>query len=158
MTKQPSSMHCFVCGRANQFGLHMDFYQNESGEVTANITVPDQFQGYPGIVHGGIIAAMLDEVTGRSIMISNPNRFMVTAKLSIRYRKPVPIGRPLRLTGRLAADNGRVASVSGKICAEDGTLLAEAEAVLVDIPESITTETDMEALGWRVYPDEEEAK
>lgn len=158
MTKQPSSQHCFVCGRANQSGLHMDFYENQAGEVVAHITVPGEFQGYPGIVHGGIIAAMLDEISGRSIMISNPNRFMVTAKLSIRYRKPVPTGKPLRLVGRLVDDNGRVASVSGEIYAEDDSVLAEAEAVLFNIPETVATETDLQALGWRVYPDEEEAR
>jgi hypothetical protein len=53
-TLQPNSRHCFVCGLENQFGLKLRFYETGPGEVTAEYTVPDQFQGYPGLVHGGI--------------------------------------------------------------------------------------------------------
>ena len=65
---QPNSLKCFVCGLENPYGLHLRFFDSEPGEVIAEVTVPEQFQGYPGIVHGGIIAAMLDEAAGRSQM------------------------------------------------------------------------------------------
>jgi acyl-coenzyme A thioesterase PaaI-like protein len=74
MKKQSNSKNCFVCGVENIQGLQIDFYEVEAGKVTAAITVPQHFQGYPGIVHGGIIAAMLDEVAGRTVIQSEPPR------------------------------------------------------------------------------------
>jgi len=70
MNKQPSSRHCFVCGVENSAGLHMSFYDVQPGVVEAQYTVPVHFQGYPGITHGGVISAMLDEVGGRAQMSS----------------------------------------------------------------------------------------
>ena len=59
MKKQPNSDHCFVCGRRNPHGLYMTFYDNARDEVCSTYSVPDEYQSYPGIVHGGVIAAML---------------------------------------------------------------------------------------------------
>ena len=70
--KQPNSNHCFVCGRNNPYGLHLKFYESSPGEVIVEYTVPEQFQGYPGVVHGGVVAAILDEVTGRTQMGGDP--------------------------------------------------------------------------------------
>ena len=155
MKKQPGSRSCFVCGVENPVGLHLHFYEPGPGEVAAEITVPAQYQGYPGVVHGGIVATMLDETAGRSQMGDDPNRFMVTAQLSIRYRKPVPVGQPLRILGHAGKRNGRVAYATGEIFGPDGALLAQADAVLVDIPDETIQSIDPEALGWKVYPDGE---
>jgi acyl-coenzyme A thioesterase PaaI-like protein len=152
--KQASSRHCFVCGVANPFGLHLAFYQVEPGQVEAHITVPEHFQGYPGIVHGGVVAAMLDEVTGRSHMGVEPPRFMYTARLDVRYRKNVPVGQPLRLVGTAGKSRNRSAAAAGALYNAEGELLAEADAILVDIPGPILENTNLEALGWKVYPDE----
>jgi len=155
--KQPNSLHCFVCGRQNPFGLQLSFYENEPGEVTAEYTVSEQYQGYPGIVHGGIVAAMLDEVTGRALMGPGDSpRFMYTARLEIHYRRNVPVGKKLRLVGRAGKRRNRSATATGEIYDVCGTLLAEAEAVLVDVPVELVDRVNLEALGWRVYPDEEE--
>ena len=154
MNKQANSRYCFVCGLDNGNGLKMKFFEDEPGKVSANITVPAHFQGYPGIVHGGIIAAMLDEVSGRTITNDEYSRWMVTASLSIRYRKPVPVEKPLHLVGILKNDSGLVARVRGEIFDEDGTLLAEAEAVLAVIPKDLKESLDkMPVEDWRVYPD-----
>jgi len=151
--KQPNSRHCFVCGLANNIGLQMKFYETAPGEVTAEYTVPAHYQGYPGVVHGGIVAAMLDEVCGRSHMGGDPPRFMYTARLDIRYRKNVPVEQPLRLVGRAGKSKRRTATASGEIYGPDGSLLAEAQAVLIDIPEDVIDTVDLEALGWKVYAD-----
>ncbi len=154
MKKQANSSHCFVCGLDNAHGLHMKFYEDGTGKVISDIIVPRQFQGYPGVVHGGIIAAMLDEVSGRTITNSEATRWMVTASLSIRYRKPVPVEKPLHLEGSLTQDSGAVARVRGEIYDETGVLLAEAEAVLAAIPQSMKASVDRLPLEeWRVYPD-----
>lgn len=148
---QPNSLHCFVCGLANQYGLKLRFYETGPGEVTAEYTVPEKFQGYPGLVHGGIVTAMLDEVTGRVHMKGDPPRFMYTAKLEIRFRKNVPIGQPLRIVGQLEKSKSRLASSKGMIYGPQGDLLAEANALLVNLPQDVLEDADLEALGWKVY-------
>ncbi|MFM8321795.1 MAG: PaaI family thioesterase [Chloroflexota bacterium] len=155
--KQPNSRHCFVCGVDNPVGLKLNFYITAPGEITAEIVVPEPYQGYPGITHGGIIAAMLDEAAGRSQM-GEPDapRFMYTARLNVQYRKNVPTGTPLKLVGRAGAIKKRVAEATSAIYHPDGTLLAEAEAVLVDIPADKIPLDDLDQLGWKVYPDEVE--
>lgn len=151
--KQPNSSDCFVCGLENPFGLGLKFYNTGPGEVTAEYQVSPAFQGYPGVVHGGIIAAMLDEICSRSHMGSNPPRFMYTARLEIRYRKNVPVGEPLRLVGNSGRSRKRSAEASGAICNLDGEVLAEAQALLIDIPPDVLGDVDMEEFGWKVYPD-----
>ena len=155
MNKQANSRHCFVCGVENPFGLHLEFYEEEPGRVVAEIVVPDQFQGYPGVVHGGVIAAMLDEVSGRTMLRGNPPRWMVTAKLDIRYRKPVPTGKRILLEGKAKEDNGKVAVVTGAIFDADRKILAESEAVMVNLPDKLVGLALFGPEDWKVYPDQE---
>lgn len=152
---QPNSRHCFVCGLANPFGLQLRFYRTGAGEVTAEYNVPEQYQGFPGVVHGGITAAMLDEVAARAHMDSDPPRFMYTARLEIKYRQNVPVGQTLRLVGRAGKSKGRTATSSARIYGPDGGLLAEAEALLIDVPQEVMGEVDLESLGWRIYGEDE---
>jgi len=155
-TRQPNSQNCFVCGIANPIGLHLKFFITAPGEVTAECTLPAQYQGYPGIVHGGIVAAMLDEAAGRSFMgeVENP-RFTYTARLEVRYRKNVPIDQPLRLVGHAETSKTRLATAKSAIYGPDGSLLAEAEALLINVPPQSLEGIDLQALGWRIYSDEE---
>lgn len=152
-TPQANSKCCFVCGLANPFGLQLRFTNTQPGEVSAECRIAEHFQGYPGVVHGGIVASMLDEAAGRSLMGGDPPRFMYTARLEIRYRKNVPTLQPLRLVGKALNVRQRTASAASALYAQDGTLLAEAEALLVDIPGESINGADLEALGWKVYAD-----
>jgi acyl-coenzyme A thioesterase PaaI-like protein len=152
IAKQPNSRSCFVCGLENNHGLHMKFYEPGPGEVKATYRVSEPFQGYPGIVHGGILASMLDEVASRAGMTGEPTRFRFTAKLELRYRKPAPIGETLYLHGWVVEERGSRAVAKADIRLEDGTLLTEAEALLADYPFDVDKSTLAE-LGWRVYPD-----
>lgn len=151
--KQANSSHCFVCGLSNIYGLRLSFYDTSPGQVTTEVTVPDHYQGYPGIVHGGVVAALLDEVCGRAHMGGEQPRFMYTARLEVRYRKSVPVGVPLSIIGRALNSKSRTAKSSGKIVGPEGEVLAEADALLVDIPEEIIESLDFEKLGWKVYED-----
>jgi uncharacterized protein (TIGR00369 family) len=152
-TKQPNSRNCFICGLENSIGLKLKFYETPTGEVIVDHIVPDEYQGYPGVVHGGVVAAMLDEVAGRTQMNGSPPRFMYTARLDIRYRQNVPTGKPLHLVGRSMKVKKRTATASAQIFGPDGALLAEAEVLLVNVPEELIGAVDLDALGWKVYPD-----
>ena len=157
MTQQASARQCFVCGVENKTGLKMRFYETDSRpvEVSSTYTVPRRFEGYPGIVHGGIIAAMLDEVTSRAVMRGNPPRFVVTVQMSVRYRKPVPVETPLTLVGRVVKESGRVITVTGEITGPEGELLAESEATLVQVDQAFFGDmSPVDEQGWRVYPED----
>ena len=151
--KQPNSGHCFICGVSNPLGLNLSFYVTAPGEVTTEYTVPYDYEGYPGVVHGGIVAAMLDEVCSRAHMSGDPPRFMYTARLNVRYRRNVPIGQPLRIVGRVDKSKSRSATSKATIHGSEGTILAEAEALLIDLPKEVLGAVDLDALGWKVYPD-----
>lgn len=154
-TRQPNSRTCFVCGLANSIGLKLRFESTGPDEVMAEYSVPEQYQGYPGVVHGGIVAAMLDEVCGRAHMVADPKTFLYTARLNVCYRKNTPVGKPLRIVGRALTRQGRKATSQAAIYGPDGELLAEAEALLISVPaEKLDPETAAR-LGWRVYEDDE---
>ena len=71
MNKQPNSDHCFVCGRDNPRGLRMTFYDNGDDEVVSDFTIAPEYEGYPSIVHGGILVTNLDEIVGRISLIDD---------------------------------------------------------------------------------------
>jgi uncharacterized protein (TIGR00369 family) len=149
---QPNSRMCFVCGLENGAGLRLRFYDDDRDEVFADFTICPDHQGYPGLAHGGVIAAVLDEVGGRTLMIADPMRFFMTAKLEIRYRSPVPVGEPLRAVGRLVKLRDRLASAHAEIrLAADGRVLAEADLLLTNAPESAFNPGEADRLGWRIY-------
>lgn len=154
--KQPNSRMCFICGLENPVGLHLHIYETAPGEVQATYTAPQHFQGYPGVLHGGIVGAILDELSGRSLMGADPMapRFMFTAKLEIKYRKNVPIGVPLRILGKAGKSRGRSAEAwAGIYDAQTGELLAEGNTLLINVPQDQFNASDLERLGWKVYPE-----
>jgi len=152
--KQPNSRMCFVCGLENESGLHVKFYTEAPGKVRVDWTAPDRYQGYPGHLHGGIAAALLDEAAGRTILGGDPLRFFVTMKMELRYRKPVPVGVPLVIRGEMIRDRGRTAETHASIQLPDGSVAVEAEVLVAEAPDAITSGTDPDRIGWRVYPDE----
>lgn len=152
--KQPNSKQCFVCGVENPNGLNLSFYDTAPGCVEATWIPLPQFQGFPGIVHGGIIAAALDEVATRTVFGANGlARMVVTASLEVRYRKPVPVDAVLRLTGTIKEDKGEVILAVSKIEDQTGQILATANAVMVETPADLATKLALSPDDWKVYPD-----
>ncbi len=148
MQKQPSSDHCFVCGRDNPIGLHMHFFTDADACVYADYVPLAEHQSYPGVMHGGLITAMLDELIGRTAIASD--LWCMTAKLEVRFRKSVPIGVPLKLKGEITKKTGRVLEGRGEIRLIDGTLLAEAIGTYIKIPDDKIAEYKNALGGWRV--------
>ena len=147
---------CFICGMENPVGLHLHIYESAPGVVESTYVAPEHFQGYPGVLHGGIVGAILDELSGRAHMGSDPMapRFMFTAKLEVKYRKNVPIGRPLKIVGKAGKTRAKSAEAwAGIYDAETGELLAEANALLINVPAEQFNLSDLDRLGWKIYPD-----
>ncbi|MCS7178543.1 MAG: PaaI family thioesterase [Anaerolineae bacterium] len=152
MRPQPTSRMCFVCGRENPCGLKLKFYEDpESRVVRAELTLPEYYQGYPGIAHGGVIAAILDEISGRAVMLqTSTETFMVTLRLIVRYRRPTPVGVPLVAVGWVEQLGQAGARVAGQIRLPDGTITAEGEALLAVAPEEFRARWEAERSYWRI--------
>lgn len=149
--KQQNSKSCFVCGTKNDFGLKTEFYEVEAGELRARFTPGDNHQSYPGRLHGGIAAAVLDETIGRAINAgSGGGEWGVTVDLSIRYRKPVPLNVPLIATGRITKNGGRIFEGSGEILLPDGSVAVEASGRYMKFPLEKIADFDPEEQDWRV--------
>ena len=151
--KQPNSKNCFACGLGNEHGLGLQFYEINGDELVAEYVAPEHFEGFPGIVHGGIIASMLDEMVSRAAMIGDTNRFRMTAKLEIRYRAPVPTGQLLQLRAVIEKRRGRISFTKAELRLPDGTVVAEAHGMMVDVDDVLIEGANLEELGWKVYPD-----
>jgi acyl-coenzyme A thioesterase PaaI-like protein len=157
--QQPNSRWCFVCGVENPCGLNIRFFNNGPQRVIARVTLGDEYQGYPGVVHGGILGTILDETMGRAILSDGDQsddlaeaRFMFTAKIEVRYRQPVPLHEEFTVHGRVDKDRGRMVLVSGEVLLPGGTVAVEASAILVDIPPNQIAEMLTQDIGWQVYP------
>jgi acyl-coenzyme A thioesterase PaaI-like protein len=144
---------CFICGLENPVGLHLHIYEVEPGVVETTYTAPGHFQGYPGILHGGIVGALIDEISGRAHMGNDPDnpRFMFTAKLEVKYRRNVPVEKPLKIIGRAVRSKSRSAEAwAGIYDAATNELLAEGKTLSINIPEEQFDKSRLSELGWRV--------
>jgi uncharacterized protein (TIGR00369 family) len=126
--RQPDSSMCFVCGRDNPIGLHLTFYV-DGHSIRTTFTPGPEHQGWPGIMHGGISSAILDETVGRTAFLVDI--WAVTGRLEVRYLQPVPIGRPLTAQAEIVRVRGRILEARGEIRLDDGTLAVEAKGLYV---------------------------
>ena len=122
---------CFGCGD-NPFGLGMALPPREGIErYESTVTFSEHHQGGPGIVHGGVVGAALDEACG---LLATWHRFpTVTARIAIRFRRPVPINTPLRIVSRVTATRGRRIEITAELD-EGGEVLADAEGAFLHVP------------------------
>ena len=159
MIKQPTSRSCFMCGRENNHGLKMVWYNNlELNQVEAVVAIPEHFNGYPGIAHGGIVAAILDETSGRAVMLDgNFENLFVTLRLNVTYRKPTPTNTPLKAVGWLEHKGNRGMKVAAELSLPDGTVTTECKAVVVRPTDEISESWEPERKFWRVEKDKDAA-
>jgi uncharacterized protein (TIGR00369 family) len=142
-----------VCGVQNPHGLHLTFVDDGASTVRAEFSVPEQFNGYPGIVHGGIVATILDETSGRALLARGHElaNLFVTLKMEIRYRRPTPTNTPLTAIGAIVKAGESRAVVHGEIRLPDGTVTAEAECVVARPPQEFADNWEAERPYWQVY-------
>ena len=120
------SHKCFACGTANPYGLQMKFFADRDKTLYSWLTVPDHLCGWNNVVHGGVVATILDEIMGRAA-IHFLKRFALTHSMNTQYLKPVNIGEEIRAEGRLVEIRGkREAEVEGFIFRGEKTLCAKA--------------------------------
>ncbi|MCO6450378.1 MAG: PaaI family thioesterase [Caldilineales bacterium] len=156
--KQFNSRMCFVCGIENPSGLHAHFYQIDETTCMGRFLPDNNHQGYPGRLHGGVMASMMDETLGRSVWGARGTDWGVTAELTIRYKAPVPLGQMLTVVGRVTEERRRFFAAEGELLLADGTVAATAEGKFVKLAlDDILTETKGELdpnLELFIIPDE----
>jgi acyl-coenzyme A thioesterase PaaI-like protein len=131
---------CFACGRLNPSGLQLDFDVSANG-ATARYTGLQRHQGYDGTLHGGIVTALLDETMGWAIF--HQGIWGVTAKIEVLFKRPVPVGEELVVTGSMSRDRGRAIETIGTVSrASDGEVLTEATAVFMRMPDERRAELE----------------
>jgi acyl-coenzyme A thioesterase PaaI-like protein len=122
--------YCFGCSKRNPIGLHLSFEMTDD-EVRAPFTPQAEHQGWPGFMHGGLVATMLDEAMGWVTM--SHGIWAVTGKINIRYREPVPLFQPVTVVGIIERNRGRWILVRAEIRSSEGTVLSEADAIFMRV-------------------------
>jgi uncharacterized protein (TIGR00369 family) len=155
--KQPNARDCFICGMQNDKGLKARFYETDEKEVVVYFTPGDEYQGYPGRLHGGVAASVLDEAIGRASFLISPSIWGVTTDLKVKYRKPLPLNVELKAVCRITKDHRMMYEGTGEIYTPDGKVAISAEGRYMKLDVDKITEADFKdgSEHWKVYPDEE---
>ncbi|HKK40869.1 MAG TPA: PaaI family thioesterase [Bacteroidales bacterium] len=134
LKKQHSSKMCFVCGEKNDFGLQAKFFETETKELVALITPSEEHQGYPGRMHGGIAASILDETIARAINNGKEEQLWgVTLELKTKYRKSVPLGQELKVVGRVTNEGSRTFEGTAELLLPNGEVAVSAEGKYIKL-------------------------
>jgi len=120
---------CFVCGDKNITGLKARFFL-EGNQAVTEVSALEQFEGYRGIYHGGVLSALLDEVMIKAILALG--RFPVTAEMTVRFLKPVRTGEKIKLFGKVAKCKGRMFLTEGRATGDSGQVVATASGKYIE--------------------------
>ena len=120
---------CFGCGWNNPIGLKLNF-RWDGKTARAEFTPTKVYQGWPDIVHGGIITTMLDEAMGHATRFSGVSDFL-TAAIQVNFKRPALVGKPLVITGSIIGNAERAIELKATVTLPDGTLVAEGKATQV---------------------------
>jgi len=117
---------CFGCGRNNPIGLKLNF--TKDGDTIRTEFTPDKtHQGWPGLLHGGILGCLLDEAMS-NIAYATGNTCL-TASINIRLKQPIKVEVPLVITARITRHRKKLIETTGQVCLKDGTVVAESTAI-----------------------------
>jgi acyl-coenzyme A thioesterase PaaI-like protein len=121
---------CFGCGDLNPRGLKLAF--RREGDVAVAEFDPDpHYCGYPGLMHGGLVATLLDEAMGWAARVQG--LWTMTARMQVRFRQPVPLSRRLTITGRVTKKRHRLVEARAELRDDAGSLLAEGEGAFLRV-------------------------
>jgi uncharacterized protein (TIGR00369 family) len=136
---------CFACGPDNPIGMHLHFEDLGKDGVRAQTVLGSQFQGWRGIAHGGIAISLLDEAMAHAAGYAGHRG--VTASMNVRFRKPVPLGKPLTVTGRISWQRSKALGVEADVFDESGTLLLHGDGHFISRG-SVHDAVDRRNTGW----------
>ncbi len=123
---QQRAAHCIVCGKENPVSFGARFFNLEDNKVAVELNPTEIMQSFPDRMHGGIVSTILDELLNRTILQENPRAISVTIELSIKFRKAIPLDRPMRGISWIVKQRSRTYDAEGILVLEDGNIAAEA--------------------------------
>jgi len=135
---------CYGCGDANPEGLHIEFAV-EGTLVTGRFTPRKVHQGFPGLAHGGIAASVMDEAMGWAMYAAGA--WAMTARMEVRYRRPLPLDGEVTVTAQVTRDRGRRLEAEARLLTASGELLAEATGLFLRMPEETSRQFNDAFLG-----------
>ena len=121
--------YCFVCGEKNERGMKIKF-RYENNEAVAEYKVPEYFQGYENIIHGGIISTLLDEVMAKIILFNNITA--LTRKIEVEFLKPLTVNSHIVIRGKINEKRKKLIKTTSEISA-NGETIARAKALFFEI-------------------------
>jgi len=121
---------CFACGKGNPIGLRLDF-RFEGEEYVTEFEVRPEYQGWAGIVHGGLLATVLDESMARLLWEKELNA--ITGRLNVRYHDRLSVGESVTVRARITKQRSPLIETSAEAAKADGTVVAEATAVSMEV-------------------------
>ncbi len=122
--------NCFACGPDNPIGLHLHFDRAvDSDGVVARFRLAPHYQGWRGIAHGGIVMALLDEAMAHAAGFAGHRG--VTAAVTVRFRRPVPLEQPIEVRGRVTWQRRGVLGVEASVLDDAANVLAHAKGSFV---------------------------
>jgi acyl-coenzyme A thioesterase PaaI-like protein len=104
--------NCFACGSLNVHGLHLELHAG-GDRCWTELVLDRRFEGWEGIAHGGIVCTILDEVMAWALVAED--NWGVTARLTVTFKKPIPIGLPIRADGWVTRSRRRLVETAGRI-------------------------------------------
>lgn len=123
---------CFACGRDNPIGLKLNLRQD--GDTVRTEFTPDELhQGWPGVVHGGIINTILDEAMAYAAIYRG--LYCVTAKMEVRIRNTPLVGQQLFISARITGNRRKLVEAGAEMKLGDGTVVAEATSTMYVVDE-----------------------
>jgi uncharacterized protein (TIGR00369 family) len=129
MTIEVAPHRCFACGALNEHGIHLDLHV-DGDTCWTELELPDRFQGWDGIAHGGIISTILDEVMAWSLAATD--NWGLTARMNVEFKRPVRLGVPIRGEGWVTTVRRRIVETAARIVdPATGEVLATATATYV---------------------------
>ena len=122
---------CFVCGVENPHSLKVKVEQDGANRVKAEFVADDRYRGWSNYLHGGILSLIFDEMLGWLSRFTGHDA--MTARLEVRYRKPVPLGSRLKFSGTLERKVKGILDINLCALLEDGTMAAEGKGRMMII-------------------------
>jgi len=124
--------NCFICGKDNPIGLQLDFYKDED-DAYCIWNTDERYEGYPGIIHGGIVSSLLDEVMAKCLLFEG--RKAVTTEINVKFLKAALCGKEYKVIGRIVNDRKRIIECEAFICdnKDNEYIIARASAVFFQV-------------------------
>ncbi|MGB1250023.1 MAG: PaaI family thioesterase [Candidatus Promineifilaceae bacterium] len=149
----PVHPDCFVCDSTNPMGIGVQWFgQPDHRSIRGTVTLTQTYVGPPNHAHGGASAAVLDDAMGTCAWFAGHQ--VMTAKMTVNYRRPVPLDTPLQVAAAVEKVDGRKIYINAQIHLPDGTVATESDGLFIVIPEAFLDDASGRFAGMKAYASE----